>query len=174
MAWRSKGRATVAQFIGIPRSVSRSEAYKSLPPWCRALYVDLRGQFNGFNNGDFAATDTVLCPLGWAHSTIHKGLKLLIEHRLIERTRTGGLGPRGKTCSLYSMTDLVVEPNEAKGIRGRAPSIAYREFKAPDAWVNKKNKVHRVTAKVHGVNHKQTHTVHAVTNSLLSRSTPCT
>src|SRR5262249_52274284 len=117
-----------SEFVGLPRSVVDSAAYKSLPAWCRALYVDLRRQFRGFNNGRIAATDTILGPLGWSHSTIHKGLTLLIEHRLIERVRRGGLGQRGKQCSLYAFMDLSLEDDEDRGIKGRLPSLAYRSY----------------------------------------------
>src|SRR6266511_2082580 len=102
-----------SRFISVPGGVAASEAFKSLPAWCRALYLDLRRQYNGFNNGRIAATDTILGPLGWSHSTIHKGLVLLLDHKLIERIRTGGLGNRGKVCSLYAFCDESLDEDEA-------------------------------------------------------------
>ena len=122
-----------SEYVGLPRSVIDTTAYKSLPAWCRALYVDLRRQFRGFNNARIAATDTILGPLGWSHSTIHKGLALLIEHKLIERVRRGGLGQRGKQCSLYAFTDLGLEEDEVRGIKGRPPSLAYRTYQSSAA-----------------------------------------
>lgn len=139
------------RFISVTAGVAASEAFKSLPAWCRALYLDLRRQFNGFNNGRIAATDTILGPLGWAHSTIHKGLAFLIDHKLIERVRTGGLGDRGKVCSLYAFCDESIEEDDVRGIRGRLPVLAYRDYKAPAGWrrPEKKSKVHSMTDKVH-------------------------
>jgi hypothetical protein len=148
------GKRRTESYVGLPRSVINYTAYKSLPHWCRALYVDLRRQFNGFNNGRIAATDTVLSPFGWPHSTIHKGLALLIEHMLIERVRRGGLGQRGKKCSLYAFTDLALDEDEEQGIRGRPPSLAFRSYQ-PATTVRtrrgKKTKVHPMTNTVHAV-----------------------
>jgi hypothetical protein len=152
-------------YIGIPHSVANSMAYKSLPAWCRALYVDLRRQFRGYNNGRIAATDTILKPYNWAHSTTHKGLQLLIDHKLIERVRTGGIGPLGKTCSLYAFTDLGVDANEDSGIKGRLPNLAYMGFVPHEPTLHKKAKVHRVTEQVHGMDLTAASTVHRVTRT---------
>lgn len=48
---RTHGRASYANFIGIRRSVADSAAFMTLSQMARALYVDLRRQFNGHNNG---------------------------------------------------------------------------------------------------------------------------
>jgi hypothetical protein len=151
-----KPRGEKPRFIGIPLGVAASEAFKSLPAWCRALYLDLRRQFNGFNNGRIAATDTILGPLGWSHSTVHKGLDLLIEHKLIERVRRGGLGQRGKKCSLYAFMDETVEEDEERGIRARLPILAYRDYRSLLNWRRavERDKVHRMPETVHGVDRK--------------------
>ena len=75
---RTHGRATHKNFIGLPRNVMDTEAFVSLTPLARALYVDLRRQYNGYNNGDICAADGMLGKYGWAHSTIHKLLKELV------------------------------------------------------------------------------------------------
>lgn len=132
---KQKGRATYADFIGIPRKVADSPAFRSLPPIARALYVDLRRQHNGFNNGQIAAVDKGtgerpgLAYYGWPHSSVHKNLKLLLEHGLIEKTRQGGIGAMSRTCSLYAFADLLVVGNPQKGIRGAQASLAYLSFK---------------------------------------------
>lgn len=150
---KSKGRATHANFIGIPRQVADSAAYVYLPHWVRALYVDLRRQYNGRNNGDICAADGVLGQYGWSHSTIHKGLKRLVAHGLIEKSRQGGIGSMSRTPTLYAFTDTPIVPNPAKGIRFAQASWAYRSFipKAAELLCKNKAKVHGVTAKVHAV-----------------------
>lgn len=125
---RERKKAKMDPFIAIPRDVMKSEAFKSLPAVYRALYLDLRRQATPWQNGKITASDSTLEAFGWSHSTIHKGLTLLIEHGLLERTRRGGLGNRGKKTSLYAFTDMAVEPDERIGIRGRAPTFVYRGY----------------------------------------------
>lgn len=127
---RSRGKSKLQPFTAIPRDVLNSHAFKSLPPVYRALFLDLRRQATPWQNGKISAADSTLEVFGWSHSTIHKGLTLLIEHGLLERTRRGGLGDRGKKCSLYAFTDMAIEGDESRGIRGRLPTYAYRNYKA--------------------------------------------
>lgn len=150
---KAKGRATHANFIGIPRQVADSAAFMALPHWARALYVDLRRQYNGRNNGDICAADGILGQYGWSHSTIHKGLKQLVAHGLIEKSRQGGIGPMSRTPTLYAFTDTPTIPNPAKDIRFAQASWAYRSFipKSADKSSKNKAKVHGVAPKVHAV-----------------------
>lgn len=132
-----KKSASYSDFIGIPRKVADSEAFRSLPPIARALYVDLRRQHNGYNNGQIAAVlkgtedRPGLQAFGWAPRTVYKSLKKLIAHGLIERVRQGGIDHLSKTCSLYAFTDLAVVANKEKGIAGAMPSLAYLQFTPP-------------------------------------------
>lgn len=144
---KSKGRATHANFIGIPRHVADSAAFMSLHHWVRALYVDMRRQYNGRNNGDICAADGNLGQYGWAHSSIHKGLKILVAHGLIEKSRQGGIGSMSRTPTLYAFTDGPIVANPAKGIRFAQASWAFRNFIPQTADPSGKNK-----AKVHSVN----------------------
>jgi hypothetical protein len=150
---RAGGKASHANFIGIERCVADSEAFISLSQLATKLYVDLRRQYNGRNNGDISIADSVLKPYHWSHSSVHKGLTELIEHGLILRTRKGGVTSQEKgTPSLYAFTDLPVMANPDKGIRGSAPSLAYLDFKpAPKVPRKKKSRVHAVNGSVHGV-----------------------
>ena len=175
---RTGARASYHNFIGIERSVADTPAFITMPPIARALYLDLRRQFNGYNNGDICAADGILTKYGWSHSTIHKCLKILREHGLIEVTRQGGIGAMSRTPTLYGFTDQQVIANPAKGISGAMATLAYRNFTpaAKPKRVRKKvegsrgeregsrsglMKVHGVTPaspKVHAVNlqiHKQ-------------------
>ena len=148
-----KGRATHANFIGIPRHVADSPAFVTLPPLARALYVDLRRQHNGNNNGDISAADGILARYNWPHSTIHKMLRLLSEHGLIEKTRQGGIASLSRITTLYAFTDLPVVANPVKGIHGSQGSWAYKEFVPPkQVKRTKKNaKVHTMNVNVHDV-----------------------
>jgi hypothetical protein len=178
------GRASYANFIGIPRSVADSAAFIALSQLTRALYVDLRRQYNGRNNGDISVADTVLAPFGWAHTSIHKGLKSIIRHGLMVQTRQGGIASLSRICSLYGFTDMPIMANSAKGIAGAAPSLAYREYKPGPVQKRQRKQVEDsqgerqgtsgAPMKVHGVN-GPTPKVHAVNLEISgqTRAKPC-
>lgn len=151
---RTGGKASHANFVGIERSVMNTPAFMSLSIPARALYLDLRRQFNGRNNGDITIADSVLSAYGWAHSSIHKCVKELVKHGLIHRTRKGGVtAPAVTRPSLYAFSDLPVMANPAKGITGSGPYLAYRDFKP--AKVKKRRGENRVSS-------SWTDTVHAM------------
>jgi DNA-binding transcriptional ArsR family regulator len=161
----AKFRARHSDFIGIPRKVADSAAFRSLPAIARALYVDLRRQHNGHNNGQIAAVDRGneaspgLAYYGWSHSSVHKNLKLLLEHGLIEKTRQGGIGVMSKSCTLYAFTDLAVAAHTGKGIKGAQPSLAYIQYvpRERERRVRKKVEGPRRRPLVHAVHfHKYT------------------
>ncbi len=163
-----KGRASHSDFIGIPRAVADSPAFKLLPPIARALYLDLRRQHNGYNNGQIAAVDKGapwapgLSHYGWAHSSIHKCLKLLLTHGLIEVTRQGGIGSWSRICTLYAFTDCAVIYNREKGVSGSQPTLSYRNFEGSARPKRKRRQIEgpprgpigasRGLVKVHAVN----------------------
>ncbi len=151
---RTGGKARIANFVGIERSVMDTPAFISLSKLARALYLDLRRQYNGRNNGDISIADEVLKRYGWAHSSVHKGVRELVRHGLIVRTRKGGItAPTAVKPSLYAFCDLPVMANPAKGIAGAMPSLAYRDFKPmPKKIRSRKLRVHAVNASVHPVN----------------------
>jgi hypothetical protein len=173
---KSNRKAKLDPFISIPRDVLKSEAFKSLPAVYRALYLDLRRQGTPWQNGRITASDSTLEVFGWSHSTIHKGLGLLIEHGLLERTRRGGLGDRGKKCSLYAFTDMAVEPDEARGIRARPPTYAYRTYRPTDAARKtdrcRKSKVHLMDRFGSHDVRKQPETVHRM-DEARNEGSPC-
>ena len=151
---KMKNRASHADFIGISRDAANSAAFITLSHVTRALYVDLRRQYNGHNNGDICAADGVLEKYGWSHSTIHKHLKPLLDRGLIVKTRQGGIGAMSRTPCLYGFTDEAIQANPVKGISGAMPTFDYRNYRLEISKLNgeKNAKVHGVTAKVHVVN----------------------
>lgn len=147
------GRATRAAFIGIPCHVADSQAFIALSQMARALYVDMRRQYNGRNNGDICAADTVLASYGWAHTSIHKGLKAIIAHGLMVQTRRGGIGARSNTCSLYAFTDRPIIANPATGVAAAAPSYAYRAFQPKTKPKRKRKSTVKAQSERQGTQH---------------------
>lgn len=153
------------RYIGIQRPLANSPAFIEVPAIYRALFFDLRRQHNGFNNGSIMATDGILGPLGWSHSSIMKGLKVLQEHGLIEQTRQGGIASMSKTCSLWAFTDYPVCENKQFAVKGRQASEAFKLYvpKGNGAKMRRKKKslgppdvpigTPRVPIQVHHVTH---------------------
>lgn len=165
---KAKGRASHADFIGIPRRVANSAAFIALPPIARALYVDLRRQHNGRNNGQIAAVlkgtpdHPGLTSLGWPARSVFKFLGLLIEHGLIEKTRQGGIDYLSHICTLYAFTDLPVVANKEKGIAGAPASLTYLGF-SPKERPRRTRKRHIEAARGAHIDASSAHTkMHAV------------
>ena len=128
---RNKGRKEFGRFIALPCTVIDSPAFLTLPALARALYVDMRRQFKGQNNGLIDATQTTLERLGWPRSTVRKYLPLLIERELIVQTRQGGIASMSKICCLYGFTDLDIVSVPTKQVRAQQATHGYRHWKPP-------------------------------------------
>jgi hypothetical protein len=133
MAQRQRGRSngprpTYTAFVGMPRLVLDSKAFIDLPIPARCLYLDLRRQYNGRNNGDICAADGVLHRYGWSHSSIHKNLKILKERGFIAVARQGGIGAMSKTPTLYRFTDVATNANPDKLIDGGPPTLEFQRY----------------------------------------------
>jgi hypothetical protein len=101
----SKGnnKAVITQggYIPFPHRVIRSESFKTLSPYAIKLLCDLMAQYNGSNNGDLAATFSLMEIRGWkSKETLAAKLKELLKAGFIEITRQGGRN----NCSLYALT----------------------------------------------------------------------
>ena len=125
---RVTGRKEFGRFIALPCSVIDSPAFLTLPVLARALYVDMRRQFKGQNNGLIDATQTTLVRLGWPRSTVRKYLPLLIERELIVQTRQGGIASMSKICCLYGFTDLDIVSVPTKQVRAQQATHGYRRW----------------------------------------------
>lgn len=91
---KAKGRQGERRkrFALIPREVIHSPNWAHASKPCRALIVDIASQYNAHNNGDLAASITVLRPLGWTSPGTIKALLLEARHYgLLFLTRHGGL-----------------------------------------------------------------------------------
>ena len=125
---RNKGRKEFGRFIALPCTVIDSPAFLTLPVLARALYVDMRRQFKGANNGLIVATQSTLERYGWPRSTVRKYLPLLIERELITQTRQGGIASMSKICCLYAFTDLDIVSVPTKQVRAQQATHGYRRW----------------------------------------------
>lgn len=86
-----------------------SVAWQSLSLAERGLYLAIRRQLKGSNNGNIEATLGTLKHAGIKSSaTLAKGLRALIVTGFIAKTRQGGVAYGQRMCSLYRFTDEAV------------------------------------------------------------------
>lgn len=124
---KHKGRREGGSFSLIPHAVQDS------PNWTRCggtsikLLCALVRQYNGRNNGDLCAAETVLEAFGIRHGeTIGRALAELQHYGLIVLTRQGGLN----RASLYALTWQPID--ECKGkLEVLATHAAPGDWKAP-------------------------------------------
>ena len=123
-----KAKPATRRYLRIDDVVYQSEAFRTLPGGALNLYIDLRVQLNGFNNGNVDATMSTLSKRGWTSpDTLHRALKQLIARGLIVRTRHGKPGP-GRICSLFRFTDVATPKNEAKFIEGCPATFEFKNW----------------------------------------------
>lgn len=122
-----KGRGG-AQFVMLGEWLQKSEAWATMRPGPRALYVELRRRFTGTNNGDiFLSQRDAAKALNVSKDTANAYFRDLAARRFIEVTQGGHLGPsRIGQAAKWALTE--------EHLNGRPPSkgfMAWRENKTP-------------------------------------------
>jgi len=84
----------------LPRKTLNSDEWKNLSPSAKLVYISIKKNFNGSNNGkiSFKYSESDFAP-----ATTSKALKELIENGWIEKTQHGGLF---RYFCLYKLTGL--------------------------------------------------------------------
>ena len=97
-------------YLVLPHYLIRHENFGKLSGNAVKLLVELAKEYNGYNNGDFSATYSILKKRGWkSKGTISRTISELIETGFIIKTRQGGK----HRCNLYAFTLWNVD--ECKG-----------------------------------------------------------
>jgi len=88
---KAKGRRSSGTFVAIPHAVIDSPNWQSCSATAIKMLTELARQYNGYNNGDLAATLSMMKKRGWSSpETIHYACLELRHYGLIELTRQGG------------------------------------------------------------------------------------
>lgn len=113
-------------FVGVPRRILESFAYRNLSAHGVKLLMDLYQQYYGNNNGDLSAPfSTMNSKHGWkSKGTLSRAIKELVEAGLIEVSRQGGKNQ----CSLYAVTFRPID--DCNGKLDIKPTT-----KATDLWM---------------------------------------
>lgn len=92
---RKLGRST-PQFVMLPEWLQRSEAWATMKPGPRALYIELKRRFTGFNNGEiFLSQRDAAKALNVNKDTATAYFRDLLGRGFITMTQGGHLGPSG-------------------------------------------------------------------------------
>jgi len=98
-----KRMMTGVHYAMIPDEVLVSAALITLPHYCGVLLPAIAAQYRGTNGGDLAMTGNVARRYGIkSKKQLVDGLRLLMEHGLIQKTGQGGKRPMGP-C-LYALS----------------------------------------------------------------------
>ncbi len=99
---RTKGDG---QFLAIPYSMAHSEAFRSLSGPALKVWIELRTQFNGHNNGQVSLSfQRAADLLGMSKSTVGRAFKELEEKGFAKLRKRGQW--YGRLASEYTLTDV--------------------------------------------------------------------
>lgn len=120
------------RFAGLPIKVLHSPNYIRLSAHAKVLLMDIRLQFNGYNNGNLIATWSHMERRGWkSKETLNQALAELLHYGFIERTRKGKRIGGKHHPSLYALTWESIH-DCGKGYPARLiPSHAWSEAREP-------------------------------------------
>ncbi|MBC3480953.1 hypothetical protein [Pseudomonas sp. SWRI77] len=91
----------------IPRLLGEHPDFLTMTGSELKVFMLLLSQYRGNNNGDLAATHSMMEERGgMAKATLAASLQGLQERNLIVRTRTNMKGREGARCALYALTWL--------------------------------------------------------------------
>lgn len=117
-----------AQFVMLGEWLQKSEAWATMRPGPRALYIELKRRYTGTNNGDiFLSQRDAAKALNVSKDTAHAYFRDLAARGFIEVTQGGNLGPSG----IGQATKWALQEEQ---LNGKPPSkgfMAWRENKTP-------------------------------------------
>ena len=107
MARKTFKKGTQPRFTRLFDGFLKSEAWRSLPPGPRALYLELKQRFNGCNNGEiYLSHRDAAKALNVGRDTAGTYFKTLIDRGFIVVTQGHCLGPAGiGQSATYALTE---------------------------------------------------------------------
>ena len=108
---RNKFKKGSGKFIQLEHWVYDSPAFQSLKPGPRAIYVELKRQFNGHNNGNIFLSQRVAGDAAnIGRDTVGKYLAELVAKGFIVKTMGHYLGPVGVgQAARWALTELSLD-----------------------------------------------------------------
>ena len=101
--------------LALPKSLMELRDFRELTPSATKVLMALGCQYNGRNNGDLAATKTMMKSWGgMAKGTLARALRELQERRIIYKTRHHRRGQDGAKPALYALSWADIDPCPGK------------------------------------------------------------
>lgn len=121
MTYKRKKRGA-GKHVQLSEAFMRTEAWRSLGPVPRALYLELKRRYNGFNNGKVMLSHREAAELLNMHrNSMAAAFAALEERLLIRAVCKGHMGAEGR--GVATRWALLEHP-----LDGRPPNLAYREW----------------------------------------------
>ena len=99
----------------LPKALMEHPDFRELSPSATKVLMVLGSQYNGRNNGDLAATATMLVSWGgMAKGTLARSLRELQARRIIYKTRYHRRGVDGAKPTLYGLSWVDIDPCTGK------------------------------------------------------------
>ena len=119
------GRST-PRFVQLYDWMQKTEAWATMPPGPRALYIELKRLYNGRNNGAIFLSHRDAAKATHAHrNTVGGWFKVLEERGFIVMTRGPRLGPQGiGIASTWALTEMPTGD-------GKRATNAFKEWRTP-------------------------------------------
>lgn len=109
LEWGVKGA------LALPKALMEHPDFRELSPSATKVLMLLGCQYNGRNNGDLAATATMMEAWGgMAKGTLAKALRELQAKRLVYKTRYHRRGVDGAKPTLYALSWVDIDPCNGK------------------------------------------------------------
>lgn len=120
-----RGKGDGVRYIRITETVFESVAFRTLPGSAAKLWLDLRAQFYGSNNGQLMLTPKVVERRGWNSPVkLIRARDILLERGLIKYVRKCSPNQFHR-ASLFAFTDLEIQRSDANSIPGSQPTHDY-------------------------------------------------
>ena len=121
----NRAGAPTKRYVQIVETLYKSEAFRTIPGGALKLWLDVRTQYNGRNNGRLLITQRALAPRGWnSVSKMIRARDELLARGLIRLIKYCGKNAFHK-ASLFAFTDQAISSNDLEGISGSGPKHEY-------------------------------------------------
>ncbi|PKG49284.1 MULTISPECIES: MarR family transcriptional regulator [Halomonadaceae] len=116
-------------FFALPSLLMEHREFRELTPSALKVLMVLISQYKGSNNGDLAATHSMMKDWGgMAEGTLGKSLRELQERDLIIKSRQNRKGREGARCALYALTWRRIDECPGKDLCIRPTIVASRKL----------------------------------------------
>lgn len=115
-----------SRHVQLVNGFRQERAWKALRASSRIVYIEIKAQYNGYNNGRIMASERFLAArTGLAKNTVSRALEELQEKGFLVETKQGALGAEGKGHgSCWRLTEI-----GQPGLNGGRPTRDFKDWR---------------------------------------------